>query len=170
MIYSRIMLVWQSRSSFISFVQKQRLSTQVIELHLKKYIILYVVLSFEENLCEGLFCLRFGRICRQPCLCEPCATGCGSFCGAGAQGGDSDVCTLAQLPLCSWCRFSPLLMPELCSVLGIGSRVSGKGHPEAPPLPLCPFLSLWSLTTSKEQRLTFAFGFIQEKWICSTFL
>lgn len=28
MIYSRIMLVWQSRSSFVSFIQKQRLSTQ----------------------------------------------------------------------------------------------------------------------------------------------
>lgn len=71
-------------------------------------------------------------------VCQLCATASGLCCGADGQGGYLDVCTLAWFPLCSCCHFFPLLMPELSSVLGIGSHVPGKGHPEASPCELAP--------------------------------
>lgn len=74
-----------------------------------------------------------------------CATASGLCCGADAQGGDLDVCTLAQFLLCSRCHFFPLLMPELCSVLGVGSRVSGKGRPETPP---CSWCQVWCMANA----------------------
>lgn len=112
-------------------------------------MILYIVFSFQENLCKGLFCLFKVWKDLQPALpaciqpfCVLCATASGLCCGADAQGGDLDVCTLAQFLLCSCCHFFPLLMPELCSVLGVGSRVSGKGRPEAPP---CSWCQVWCM-------------------------
>lgn len=194
--------MWQ-RSSFISFVQKQRLSTQVTELYLKKQIILYIVFSFQENLCKELFCLFKVWKDLQPALpaciqplsvcCVPLPVACAvelmpkGVIWMSVHWPSSFFVLAVTFSLCLCQNYALCWVLALVSqgrvalrhLLAAGAKCGAwqmleqaterLGDKEwsrsADPLPLCPFLSLWSLTASKEQSLTFAFGFIQGKWI-----